>query len=102
MPDWAMPLLSKAAPEASETSSNVPSPRFRKRKCGFMSLATYRSIRPSSLRSAATTPKPWPSLRGLGTRLRVFTSTIFFCLVAGSISSFWPTTSSFSVVIAVS
>ena len=45
------------------TSTNVPSPLLRNRKLGFMSLATYRSIRPSPLRSAATTPKPWPSER---------------------------------------
>ena len=59
----------------------MPSPRFKNRKLGFMSLATKMSIRPSSLTSAATTPNPWPSSRGSGRR------TFFLLLVAGSSTS---------------
>ena len=40
------------------TSSKVASPRLRNTKFGHMSLATYRSMRPSRFRSVATTPKP--------------------------------------------
>ncbi len=47
MLDCASPRSSNAAPEISVTSRNVPSPLLRNRKFGFMSLATYRSIRPS-------------------------------------------------------
>ena len=59
------PSRRSAAPEVSVASSKVPSPLLRKRKFGLMSLATKRSTLPSPLRSAATTPKPWPSARAL-------------------------------------
>jgi hypothetical protein len=54
---------SQPASEDSATSSNVPSPRFKHVKLGHMALATYRSVRPSSFKSAVTTPRPRPSVR---------------------------------------
>ena len=57
-------------PAASVTSSNVPSPAFRNSRLGRPSgCATYRSSRPSPLKSPADTPW-WPMPRGVNTASR--------------------------------
>ena len=52
---------SKATSASRATSRKRPSPRFRKRKLGAESFVWKTSIHPSSSRSAATTPMPFPT-----------------------------------------
>ena len=60
MPERGRPISLNPTPARAPTSSNLPLPRFMKRKFAVVSLATKRSILPSLLRSVATTPQAFP------------------------------------------
>src|SRR5580704_10754971 len=56
MPDRASPKGPYPTPASVPVSSNRPLPRLTKRKFATVSFPTKRSIHPSLLMSAATTP----------------------------------------------
>src|SRR5580704_8593356 len=56
MPDRASPKELYPTPASVPISSNRPLPRLANRKLGTVSFPTKRSIQPSLLISAATTP----------------------------------------------
>src|SRR5438132_12012207 len=56
MPDRARPNALYPTPASAPISSNRPLPRLANRKFATVSLPTKRSINPSLLMSAATTP----------------------------------------------
>src|SRR6266571_449772 len=59
MPDRARPNELYPTPASAPISSNRPLPRLANRKFATVSLLTKRSIHPSLLMSAATTPQPF-------------------------------------------
>src|SRR5436189_6484961 len=59
MPDRARPNELYPTPASAPISSNRPLPRLANRKFATVSLPTKRSIHPSLLISAATTPQPF-------------------------------------------
>src|SRR5437764_7201031 len=61
MPDRGWPKALKPTPASAPVSSKWPLPRLAQRKFGTVSLPTNRSIHPSLLMSAATTPHAFAS-----------------------------------------
>src|SRR5215472_2169259 len=59
MPERARPNPLYPTPASAPVSSNRPLPRLTNKKLGTVSLPTKRSIHPSLLMSAATTPQPF-------------------------------------------
>src|SRR5580658_8026477 len=57
MPERGLPKTLTPTPASVPISSNRPLPRLANKKLGTVSLPTKRSIQPSLLISAATTPQ---------------------------------------------